>query len=416
MFAQQGSADLVLFGSSLVDHGVSAEALSQDLSAYYGRPFRVFNFSTGGGDHKTFPLIYRLMRTIAKPKGLLYLYPGSQGTSERIVPRTPEYIMFKAPVGEALWQQQLVDFSAALWRQPLVAKASAARDLFLYGELVNRPKSHLDSYRISESGDTISYFFNQHKLNPTNTLKGQRDLIEGAARCAKPEDDKDCWQAFLSHKDRDALEEVRAMAAVDGTAITVMRHDRALGYALADAQYLRAVKLALTVLGKALGTSRVLFQDGFVPRSYEYADDQHLNRYGAIRLTHRIAAAFTGREPVPETDCPFLQFETLSDPTVNPLSAAVMKPAGTATTLHVRIMQNWQYSPLLPNYPVLLSLLSPEGATIEATAAVQPDGSMTATYSNLPETCQVYIVRIQAKVQENRRPYMVPLTAEWWRN
>jgi hypothetical protein len=56
--------------------------LSRDLSVYSGKKYRVFNFSISAGDHKTFPLAYRLLRTIAKPRALLYLYPGGRGTDE----------------------------------------------------------------------------------------------------------------------------------------------------------------------------------------------------------------------------------------------------------------------------------------------------------------------------------------------
>lgn len=67
-FVQQGPVDLVLFGSSIVDHGISAEVLSRDLSVYSGKKYQVFNFSTG------------------KPRALLYLYPGGRGTDETMTP------------------------------------------------------------------------------------------------------------------------------------------------------------------------------------------------------------------------------------------------------------------------------------------------------------------------------------------
>lgn len=417
LFAQQGQVDLVLFGSSLVDHGISAEVLSRDLSAHYGTTYRVFNFSTGAGDHKTFPLIYRLIRTIAKPKSLLYLHPGSRGTGEQLTPKTPEFIMQQAPVAKDLSSHQFYLSLAYTFRsQPLVTKASAIRDLVIYGKLVNRTSSHMDAYRINDHGDTISYIFSQHgTLSRANLLNGEQFLIEGAKAYALGNEETR-WNVFLSSTDRDALRKVRAMAAKDGTTITVMRHDRALGYSSTNAEYLKAVKMNLSLIAKTLGASRVFVPDGFAPRPYEYADELHLNRNGAIRLTHRIGAILTAREPVPEPECAFLKFDKLKDPTINPLTAAIVKPARSGPNLHIRYMRNRQVLPLLPNYPVIISLLAPDGLTIESTAVTQADGSLLVSYPGLPETCEAYIARLQAGAQNERSPYMIPFTDVWWTN
>src|SRR5437763_1849955 len=52
-FAKEGPVDAMLIGASVADHGISAALLSQELSVAYGRPFRVFNFSTGGAEAPT---------------------------------------------------------------------------------------------------------------------------------------------------------------------------------------------------------------------------------------------------------------------------------------------------------------------------------------------------------------------------
>ncbi len=84
-FAAAGPVDLLLFGDSCPDHGVSAELLTQDLSRYYGRPYRVFNFSTGAGGNRTFPLVYRLLRTVANPKQIAYRTRAGGAAAPRII-------------------------------------------------------------------------------------------------------------------------------------------------------------------------------------------------------------------------------------------------------------------------------------------------------------------------------------------
>ena len=417
-FARQGPVDLVLFGSSLVDHGVSAEILSRDLTAAYGKPYRVFNCSTGAGDHKTFPVVYRLLRTVSTPRGLLYLYPGGRGTGESVHPRTPEGVMRTAPVGNALSHQFLLNFSSLFWNQPFVAKAGAMRDLFINGKYVNRPASHLDSYRISYYGDTLSYLFNQDPaLSDAMDIQQHESILQGARDCtARNAGAEACWDLFLSHADRDALRAVRAMTTADRTSIGVMWHDRALGYAAATPNYLKAVSLNLSVIARTLGASRVFVSGGFVPRPYEYADDQHLNRNGAIRLTHRMAAILSNRAPSDQPECAFPTIAERKDPSINPLTAVVLRPPGSWSRLHLRYMLNSLFPPLLPNYPTVISLLTPDGKTVESIAAAQADGSFIAEYPRLPQACQAYVVRIQAKVESDRRPYLLPLTAAWWSN
>src|SRR6185436_15592920 len=74
-FASEGPVDAVVVGSSVADYGFSAERFGQAMSARLGREYRAFNFSTGAAEASTFPKLYRLIRTVARPRTLIVVSP-----------------------------------------------------------------------------------------------------------------------------------------------------------------------------------------------------------------------------------------------------------------------------------------------------------------------------------------------------
>src|SRR5215212_2354379 len=69
-YAEDGPVDAVVVGSSIPDFGISARVLSEQMTGYTGSPYRAFNFSSGGSEVVTLPKLYRLLRTVAKPRTL----------------------------------------------------------------------------------------------------------------------------------------------------------------------------------------------------------------------------------------------------------------------------------------------------------------------------------------------------------
>src|SRR5258708_19757058 len=76
-FAKEGRVDALVLSSSMGDLGISGEVLSRELTAHYGKPFLVFNFSMGGADLGSYPLLYRLARLAANPGPISILSPLS---------------------------------------------------------------------------------------------------------------------------------------------------------------------------------------------------------------------------------------------------------------------------------------------------------------------------------------------------
>lgn len=409
-FAAAGPVDLLLYGDSCTDHGVSAELLTQELSRYYGRPYRVFNFSTGAGGNRTFPLVYRLLRSVAKPKRIAYFYNGGRrrglNEEERL---KPEYILQHAPVGKAIRDETRLRAEAFAWRQPLLKHASAARDALFHFDFVNWRQTHLEIYRINSYGDTMSLLFEHDHARLEEERRVRARLFDGLmSQC--PPADASCATALLGEADWAGLAEVAKLSAQDGAEIVLMRHDSALGYLSTpdDPEY-RAGLEALTAAARtALGNVPVLGHPGFVPHRYEIADAMHLNRTGALRLTHRFAALLAGRpapaEPAAAAYCAFTKRDL---ETYGPYAAMVMKPAGRWATLHVRLHTgrltqriDWQNPPRI--------VLERADCT-DADAMPVRDGAddaLTARFPDLPERAEAQIIRLPG--------YNIPLRAAWW--
>jgi hypothetical protein len=184
-FARQGPVDAVLLGSSIVDFGVSAEALSDEVSRQSGKSYRAFNFSTGAATLRTFPLLYRLVRTTTKPKVLFLIIPAEPDRGDVLSPKSPEAIMLQSPIASSLYNPLRLAISKEIWTLPVVRFASPLRDLTLHGNYNNRVATHADLYQLSAHGDTLSFTVNTDREGLLKSSEERRDYVLKRERYSK---------------------------------------------------------------------------------------------------------------------------------------------------------------------------------------------------------------------------------------
>src|SRR6266540_1722607 len=132
-FAQQGEVDALILSSSIGDYGVSAEVLSRELSTAR-KTYRVFNFSTGGAEAATFPMLYRLARLVSKPREVWIAYPVEHNLGNGVRKNSPDETLLRAPVASALRWPLLLPVSFEFFELPLVRHSAALRDALEYGK------------------------------------------------------------------------------------------------------------------------------------------------------------------------------------------------------------------------------------------------------------------------------------------
>lgn len=142
--AREGPVDALILGSAIGDFGFSARRFSEIMSEAQGRPYRAFNVSTGATELVTTLKIYRLARTTVVPRTLVIVSAYAPIRSNVIPPRSPGYIMARAPIHRALEHPWLLPRDRQLWRAPLVRHATALRDHARHGSFVSLPQQGSD--------------------------------------------------------------------------------------------------------------------------------------------------------------------------------------------------------------------------------------------------------------------------------
>ncbi len=227
-----------------------------------------------------------------------------------------------------------------------INQASAARDVLFYFGLTNWPQTHLESYRINNYGDTLSYLFEHDRVRLEEDRRIRSRAFHGVAgEC--PAGSASYTEILLSEIDRAKLAEVSALAARDGARIILMRHDSSLGsLAASEPEYRAGLEALVSAVREALGNVTVLAPAGFVPQPYEIADAMHLNRGGAERLTHRLAALLAARPaPAEPPAAAYRDFTKRDFNDYGPFAGMVVKPAGK--------LNNWRpgTTPFLLRWP-----------------------------------------------------------------
>jgi hypothetical protein len=421
-FASRGPVDALIVGSSLSDHGVSAAVLSRDLSAAYGRPFRVFNLSTGGAEIDTFPILYRLARAVAKPRQIWIVFPVEQrGRDDHDSnPRGPNYALLRSPAAAALRYPLLLSLSFRLFQIPVVRNAAALRDLGIYGHFVNRPPSLMDFYDENAFGDTRG-FLSYSLTEPFAKYVGLRreTVLSLAGQYAAAPDEGAKTGIYFSRGDLHAIADIRAMAARDHCSIRIFAYDTAAGFATQDRAYHAASELYYKLLSARFDAPVIDVRASFHLAGYKFADMVHLNSNGADEISAFMAAGLANRPLLRSSDYAVAREPNPDLPLagMTPYTAVVLRrPRDPQAELQLRYVQSVSVVPLTPGSLIQLAVLLPDHSTRAVSASVVSRGVVIADTSALPreaggEALFVQLTGIHEKWGEGRS---MPLASYRW--
>ena len=419
-FASRSPVDAVIIGSSVSDHGLSAEILSRDLSAAYGREFRVFNLSTGGAEAITLLPLYRLAHVIGAPKQIWITFPAEHNIGDVIYKESPDYALQRSPIGIALRHPFLLPLSFRLFQIPLVRDARALSDLATYRAFLTRPASHLDIYDFDAHGDSrgFQYYTGAEPFSKYVALR--RALILSHARAYQAAAGERAKTAvYFSAGALQALAEIRAEAARDHCAISILAHDSSAGFAAQNESYLEASDLFYKEMSERLGAPVIDARASFHLARYKFSDTSHLNAIGADEMSHLIAAKMTNRSlpRFPEYPLAPEVSQSAPDPKLTAYTAVVLHKASDATAgLELRYVQGPGEAPLTPQSKIQLVVLLPDNQTLAVPAGVVSRGHVIADTSKLPESTggQVLFLQLTLPGQRWGSGVNLPLSSYRW--
>jgi hypothetical protein len=415
-FAEAGEVDAVVLGSSVSDFGFSAELLSERLSRDLGRPYRAFNFSTGAAEVADYPELYRLVRTVARPKSVVLIvcsaHAGRSDQPRAEVPQTPVYYLSRAPVGSALNSPLRLEASRRLWNVPPVRYAAALRDLLVFGSFENLKGAGSDVYALDAHGDRISYTYERSG----ETLARYRDALAGFRRfssSASPEGDP-----YLSREDVQGLRELARLTEADGCARMVVGHDQAAylmgGPALPPDYVTHRRRYFEQVAMLAEAPACLVLDDVALPR-HAISDPIHLNEHGAADLTAGAASCWTGRPAPPPRTYREPDLGRTDPPlTFNGFAFLLRRESPEdGQTLRLRFVRSIAVPPL-PDGPLFVAVRRPDDTDL-VRPALREGRDIVVSYESLSrEPRQVFIGRL---LTESNGQYFVlnqPLADYRW--
>lgn len=401
-FSSHGRVDALVMGSSISDFGINAELLSEQMTAATGKPYRVFNFSTGGTELVTTPTLYRLARTVSKPRTLLLAIPYEIKRSDTITPASPDYILRRAPIGTAIAHPWLFSPEKRFFDIPLVRYAAPFRDRVVFGRYAHLPSQGSDLYWMDDFGDTVSFSYQTSEAD----LRSLRALRRVAVPLTQHQ--MSTWsqhaklEYYFNQVDIAAMAQLRKLTAADGCQIVIVAHDDAADYypiPIANPPYVRARRQFIAIVAAELHAKVVDVVEQFRAQKYMLTDTVHLDHYGADAFTRLVAAALThsAKRPVSRAvvEYPTLPDTPSSDPTISGFSALIEAPRQEgALTLHLRILRN-QSIPPLPDVPLHVMLRLPDDRDVTAPAQLTSATSVVATFAALPRgPNRIFLARI----------------------
>ncbi|HEX3096207.1 MAG TPA: hypothetical protein VHQ02_00735, partial [Usitatibacter sp.] len=407
-FAQAGPVDALVMGSSIADYGFSAELFSRLMSRHLGREYRAYNFAIGGTEPRTLPKLYRLARTVARPRRVFVMAPPERPIGAEIRAPSPDFALAHAPVGEVIGHPWLLEASRLAWSTPVLRSATALREVGIFGRVGLLAESlGADAFAMDAWGDKVSYFV---PWAPA-ALPVLRDRAR-AAIAPFPEAGPDTpakLARMLSHyfspPDAAAIQELRELVRRDGGELHLVAHAPAASLwqgPASDPVFARARADFFHAFAAGLGAS---FHDAAarvsVPVS-ALSDNLHLNRYGAEIFTRAVFAAITGG-PVPDgigiaaPDMVLPSPDALAAPALAEQFELLRRPAGEAhALLRIRTVTSLAMTPL-PTEGLEIELRAPDGAARIVPAAAMGPGDIVAEVdlppSARPEALLMRLVR-----------------------
>lgn len=385
-FAREGDVDALILSSSMGDHGISASVLSRDISAGLGRPFRVFNFSMGGADLTTYPMLYRFATLVAHPKEIWIVSPVSN-TPLQPKANSLDQQLLDGPIGSTRKLPILLPLSFAFHNIALVRNAAPLRDWIFYGRFAHRPISNLDLYDINQYGDTLSWIYNVPLYVYGEKRRVDRyDEIMKFVRQPNAKGDEQHHEIYFPSRMLEAVTEMRSLAADDGANIKLIAFDTAVSLARPNPEFLEASQRFFKPLASYFDAPVIDVRGEFDAKPYMISDPTHLNTIGSETFSSLLASRITGK-PAPAV-VEFAVAEKIAnlapDPTWTPFTALVRKrrddPSGS---LNLQYFQNWGLPILRPFSNVRLAVRLADGTDLVLPARVLPGGRVIVDTSGL---------------------------------
>jgi hypothetical protein len=386
-FAKGGQVDAIALGSSICDFGFSAELYSKLMSEKLGRPYRVFNFSTGGAELITMPFLYRIARTAVKPKAIFLTIPVQFKRSEDILPNNPDYILSHAPIGAGRNDAILLQLSKFAWNLPIVSKSAALRDLIMFRDSRNLTVEGMDFYKVTAYGDRISYLAGTTSLDYMSRL---RQAFEDQVKPMTKEAEQDLAVAqntFFPSIDIKAMAELRKIALADDIKIYVLAHSSAAPLWMtptANSEYQKGRAQYYDTLVKSVNGILLNPVDGLSVPDYGVMDETHLNTNGAHIYTRAVFQSAINHGPLsqPRTDeveqVSLEPIRSKKDATFNMWSAVVLRDRGMRhKLLRCRFVESFAM-PLIPPTDIFFALRMPDGREIVSPARKLKNGEYEA--------------------------------------
>lgn len=390
-FSSHGRVDALILGSSISDFGINAKLLSERITAATGKQYRAFNFSTGGTELSTLPTLYRMARTVSKPRTLLVTVPYEIKRSDITSPASPDYTLQRAPIGTAIAHPWLFPLEKRFFDIPLVRYGAPLRDRVVFGRFAHLPTQGSDLYWMDDFGDTVSFSYQTSKADMSDLRALRAAVVPLTQHQMSTWSQRAKLQYFFSDVDIDAMQQLRALTAGDACQIVIVGHDDASDYypaPLTNPAYVRARRQFLAVLANQFHAKLVDEIGKFKAQQYMITDTVHLNQYGADAFTRLVAAALTHSAEKPVSgqvvEYPPLPEMPSTDPTISGFSALIEAPKRKgALTLRLRILRNPAIPPL-PDIPLQVMLRLPDNTDVKAPARLTSSTSVEATFAALP--------------------------------
>ncbi|MFV0446728.1 MAG: SGNH/GDSL hydrolase family protein [Planctomycetaceae bacterium] len=371
-YARQGEVDAFVFGSSIVDYGVSAESLSQLISQESGAEFRAFNLGTGAAEPRTIPKLYRLARTVVKPKSILVVHPAELRLSNENSPAGPDFAISRSPAGAALSSDWELQVNRWQWQLPIVRNAPALRDLLLYTRLENFRSVGGQPYPLNQYGDRVCYrlpwepeHLARHSIGYLSSLRlSPHTERHDAAR------QESLLKDHFSQTDIDAIRELRQLAAADGVPIILVGTGPAsmLTQGMGDNRRFRQARRDFyEAMATELGARFVDPAEEMQLPLADAFDQVHLNVYGARKFSQAMASALLGKPELAEfapTQLPPQGLFPTNDRSFSNFASRVERPAQLGPSLlRIRMFQS-RLTENLPTEGLQVALRLPDGRDI----------------------------------------------------
>ncbi len=353
---KNGKIDAVVFGSSIVDYGFSAELFSKLMSEYHGKKYNVFNFSTGAAEPRTLPILYKIMReSVDKiPEDIYVIMPVEPKLSEELALLSPDYTLNKSPVSKYLDNEILFKVQFSIHNSQIFKNIPGIRDLLLNRGFDNLEKNlGSELYYLNEFGDRINYAYNKD----FKRIEHLKETFENSFILNENATSED----YFANRDILAMKELEHLVEQDGSKLIIVPH--APAYTMWHGNFNSNYIEARSHFYSKYPVNNSLIIKDFIPLfeipEHYIADETHLNTYGAYFYTKNLYDVITNNlENMKIDEClkPDLNLISSADDTFNNFSVFVKKEKfDESKILKFKIVDSYSV-PALPKNNLFVAL------------------------------------------------------------